>query len=152
MNLEKLLEAKADEILNQAQDILEHSHIPHYDNVGKKSYGVYLKNLYDLTLSCIKSKSLLAINEYAEILAKDRYEAGFDLHEVQRVFNILEETIWMTIIHDLSPDEYEEALRLTSTILGAGKAALADTYVSLASERKVPHRDIEALFKGTDGV
>ncbi|HKJ45164.1 MAG TPA: hypothetical protein VJ991_04970 [Balneolales bacterium] len=152
MNLENLLKAKADKIISDSETILEKSHIHQYDKVGKTTYHNYLKKIFTLTLQCIESKSLLPISEYAEKIAKERYEAGFDLYEVQHAINILEETLWMAIINDLNPEEYEEALRLTSTILGAGKEALAGTYVSLASNNKAPVRDIEALFKGTDGV
>lgn len=152
MKLERLLNNKSTEILREAANILETTHFGHYDSIGKETYRIYLKNLFTLTLESIKSQSLLAINEYAENIAKDRYDAGFDLYEVLCAFHVLEQTIWMTIINDLTPEEYEEALRLTSTILGAGKEALAYTYVSLARKKRKPPRNIDALFKGTDGV
>jgi hypothetical protein len=152
MNLENLLKEKADKIISDSEAILEKSQIHQTDKVGKTTYHKYLKNLFSLTVKCIKSKSLIPINEYAEKIAKERYEAGFDLYEVQHAMNILEETLWMAIINDLNPEEYEEALRITSTILGSGKEALAGTYVSLACKNKVPIGDIEALFKGTDRV
>jgi len=48
------------------------------------------------------------------------------------------------------PDELAEAVGLLSTILGFGKDALARTYVSLASHRRVPSLDLSALFSGVD--
>jgi hypothetical protein len=36
-----------------------------------------------------------------------------------------------------------------STVLGAGKDALARTYVSLAGHRHVTSLDLSALFRGT---
>jgi hypothetical protein len=44
-----------------------------------------------------------------------------------------------------------EAAGLLTTVLGAGKDALARTYVSLASEQHVPSLDLGALFQMREG-
>jgi hypothetical protein len=45
-----------------------------------------------------------------------------------------------------------QTLGVVSTILGAGKDALAREYVSLATNAHAPSLDLRALFAGTDGV
>jgi hypothetical protein len=67
---------------------------------------------------------------------------------------LLEETraevIWRRITARMEPQQYPEALGLVSTVLGAGKQALAIEYVALVSRnRDVRSLDLTALFKGT---
>jgi hypothetical protein len=108
-----------------------------------------LQTLYGLMVQCIKDRDLAAMISYAENLAQERYTAGFDLHEIQAAFNVLEEAIWQQIIKECSPAQLAEALGLISTVHGIGKDALARKYVSLASQTKAPSLNLQALFKGT---
>jgi hypothetical protein len=71
---------------------------------------------------------------------------------VQTAYNVLEEAIWLRILKDLQPAQYAEALGLVSTVLGAGKDALARTYVSLASKAKAPSLNLQSLFAGSGGL
>jgi len=66
---------------------------------------------------------------YAGKLADKRFEAGYDLGEVQTAFNALEEASWQRALADLDPSELADALGLVGTLLGAGKDALARRYV-----------------------
>lgn len=88
---------------------------------------------------------------HAKTIAAERFEAGFDLWEVQTAFNVLEETIWRRILQELPLTEFAEALSLASTVLGAGKDTLARTYVTLASKTHAPTLNIQSLFAGTEG-
>ena len=87
--------------------------------------------------------------DYMDQIARERFEAGFDIHEIQTAVNVLEESIWRQISQLVPPDELAEAFGLVSTVLGAAKDALARTYVSLASHNKAPSLDLNALFQGT---
>ena len=89
---------------------------------------------------------------YAQSLAEERFEAGYDLVEVQTAFNALEEASWRRVLADLDPTEFADALGLVSTLLGAGKDALARRYVSLAADTHAPSLDVRALFAGTDSA
>jgi hypothetical protein len=62
---------------------------------------------------------------------------------------VLEESIWRTVIPNLSGGELAEATGLIGTVLGAGKEELACRWVSLATKVHVPSLDLSALFKGT---
>jgi len=85
---------------------------------------------------------------YSEKIAKERFESGFDLHEVHTAYNVLEESIWKTIIKEVDSADLAESLGLISTVLGTGKEALAIAYVSLASKQKVKSLNLTQLFKG----
>ena len=82
-------------------------------------------------------------------IATERFHAGYDLAEIQTAFNALEEATWMRVLQRLDASELAEALGLISTVLGAGKDALARAYVSLAADTNVESLDLRALFAGT---
>ena len=83
-------------------------------------------------------------------LAADRFAAGFDIGEVQGEFNVLEEVLWREVAASLAGDQRIEALELMNTILGAGRDALARTYVALASGGKTS-RDEQLAASGEGG-
>ncbi|MCX8105613.1 MAG: hypothetical protein N3D80_07080, partial [Ignavibacterium album] len=97
-------------------------------------------------INCIRDKNLLPMSEYAGKIAKERFENGFDLYEVQTAFNVLEEELWNTVIENIEPQNLGEALGLVSTVLGAGKETLAINYVELASKQKPKRLNLEELF------
>ena len=100
-------------------------------------------------LECLTARSLAPISQYGEDVARERFGAGFDIAEVQTGFNVLEEAIWHVVIARLPADDLAEATALVGTVLGAGKDALARTWVSLAARRHVTSLDVTALFEGT---
>lgn len=91
-------------------------------------------------------KRLLPIKEYAAQIAKERFDAGFDLHEVHTAFNTLEEELWNRVTKNIAPENLGEALGLISTVLGAGKEELALSYVTLASKTRTPTLNLTELF------
>ena len=56
---------------------------------------------------------------------------------------------WASVLHELDPSCFPETIDLISTVLGAGKDALARKYVSLAADTRVTSLDLRALFGGT---
>ena len=63
--------------------------------------------------------------------------------------NLQEEVIWEKISADMKSKDYPEAFGLASTMLGAGKEAMAVEYVSLVSNRKdIKSLDLTNLFQG----
>ncbi len=67
---------------------------------------------------------------------------------MQTAFNVLEEAMWRTVVAATPPDQLAEAVGLLSTVLGAGKDALAAAYVSLATQHHVGSLDLTAMFQG----
>lgn len=149
MNLAQLLQSSKEEIIAGAMEALTRAHLKHYESSGEEVNREHLSKLYDLTLECVKSLNLLPIIENAHEIARQRYRDGFDLQEVQTAFNVLEEIIWKHVTASLAPTDYPDAFGLASTVLGAGKQALAVEYVSLASQKRgLVSLDLRELFKG----
>jgi hypothetical protein len=150
MELPRLLEeTRADAVADAIQG-LGRATLPHYTASRTEQNRERLAKLYDLTAACVSTRTLLPMIEYAKGVARERYKDGFDLEEVHTAFNVLEEVIWRRITARLEPPQYPEAFGLISTVLGAGKQALAMEYVALVSQSHDVHSlDLTALFKGT---
>jgi methylmalonyl-CoA decarboxylase len=82
-----------------------------------------------------RAEPIIALSQQ---IAANRFEAGFDIAEIQGTFNVLEEVLWRHVAGTLADDQRIEALGLVNTILGAGRDALARTYVALASRGAGP--------------
>ena len=148
MKLQEILVNNQTDIINEAFYSLERSHLKHYDTSRADENWQRLAKLFDLTLNGVKTKSLVDMVNYSEKVAKERYESGFDLHEVHTAYNVLEEALWKIIVKEIAPSELPESLGLISTVLGTGKESLALAYVSLASKQKVKSLNLTQLFKG----
>ncbi len=149
MDLLQLLEHSRADVIGEAAEGLTHARLKHYA-LDSGENRERLTRLYDLTVQCVRDRNLNPMNEYAAELGKERHRMGFDLHEVQTAFNVLEEVLWKHITAQLPPEAYPEAFGLTSTVLGAGKETLAVAYVTLAGRGRKPETlDLSALFTST---
>jgi hypothetical protein len=149
MDLSRVLEQSRAAIIADAIQGLARATLPHYTASIPEQNRERLTALFDLTRECVDTRTLIPIVAYARDVARERYDGGFGLEEVHTAFNVLEEVIWRTIAAELEPTRYPEAFGLASTVLGAGKQALALEWVSLASHnRAVKTLDFSALFKG----
>lgn len=148
MNLDEILVNNQTDIINEAFYSLERSHLKHYDTSRADENWQRLAKLFDLTLNGVKTRSLVEMVTYSEKIAKERYESGFDLHEVHTAYNVLEESIWKTIIKEVDSADLAESLGLISTVLGTGKESLAIAYVSLSGKQKVKSLNLAQLFRG----
>ena len=149
MDVADLLEKSRAQVLDEAFAALESSHITHYEAAGEPLTRQRLGDLHDLVVAAIRARDLTEVTEYSHRVAEDRFHAGFDISDVQTAFNSLEEAMWRRLVADEPQAELAEAIGLMSTVLGAGKDALARTYVSLAGHRHVTSLDLSALFRGT---
>lgn len=149
MNILECLHQNQTDIIRTAFDSLLRSNLKHYSLSGANANWKRIEKLFDLTFICIKEKSLVEIIEYSENIAIERYDQGFDLHEVHAAYNVLEEAIWGIILKMLDPKEFGQALGLVSTVLGAGKETLALTYISLTGKKRPESLDLSELFKGS---
>lgn len=146
MEPHKFLEENKSQILNDAAESLHRAQLKSYSLSSIEQNKFRLEKLFDYTTLCVESKNLVGMTEYADKIAKERFNAGFDLHEVHTAFNVLEETIWKSIMDNFEVSGLGKALGLISTVLGAGKETLALTYVSLASKSKTRTLDLSELF------
>jgi len=148
MKLQEILVNNQTDIINEAFYSLERSHLKHYDSSRADENWQRLAKLFDLTMNGIITKSLVEMVNYSEKIAKERFESGFDLHEVHTAYNVLEEALWKSIIKEIDSSEMAESLGLISTVLGTGKESLALAYVTLASKQKAKSLNLTQLFKG----
>ena len=148
MKLHEILVNNQTDIINEAFTSLQRSHLKHYDTSRADENWQRLAKLFDLTLNGIKTKNLVDMVNYSEKVAKERYDAGFDLHEVHTAYNVLEESIWKAIIKEVYQTDLAESLGLISTVLGTGKESLAIAYVSLSGKQRVNSLNLSQLFRG----
>ena len=146
MNLKELLRTQSAEILESATQVLKCAHLKSYDKSSPADNKKRILNLLTLTQQCVIERTLLPMKEYSAQIAKERFNAGFGLHEVQTAFNALEEELWPRITKQIAPEKLGEALGLISTVLGAGKEELALTYVTLASKTRTQTLNLTELF------
>jgi hypothetical protein len=136
-------------ILQAANEALARMHVQHYETDGAELAEERLASLFDHLVDSIAKRDLAPTLEYARLVAAERFNAGYDLAELQTAFNVLEEAAWARILARLETSDLAQALGLISTVLGAGKDALARAYVSLAASTNVGSLDLRALFAGT---
>lgn len=111
-----------------------------------------LDTLYEHVVASIERRDLAELLAYTRELARDRFESGFDLAEVQAAFNALEEAVWRRIFAGTPPAELPRTLGLVATAFGAAKDALGREWVELATRAHAPSLDLRVLFAGTDGA
>ncbi|MBI5836706.1 MAG: hypothetical protein HZB25_05645 [Candidatus Eisenbacteria bacterium] len=152
MKVHELLTQQSGSILAEARELVRRSNLEHYEAAGDEAVRRRLQALFELTARCVADRNLAPMLEHADQVAKERFNAGFDLSEVQTAFNVLEEVIWKRIIPAVPPGELAESLGLVGTVLGAGKDRLAGAYVALATRTRTPSLDLNKLFEGrTEG-
>jgi hypothetical protein len=152
MELITLLEKNIDEIVEISCKQICEVKLKGYAKEGSSITKQKLTSLYKKLIDCVKTKELIPMLQYTEKIAKDRFNSGYDLYEVQTAINTLEELIWQKIFKNVKPEKLAIALGLVSTILGAGKDNLARTYVSLASKTKSSTVNIQNLLHGSESI
>jgi hypothetical protein len=150
MDLALMLMDVEHQVLDEAQSTLQRSHAHHYEAAGDTFTHQRLADLFRLVVEAIRDRDLAAVGAYSEKVAVERFDAGFDVSEVQAAFNALEVAMWRPVVAAQTELDLAESIGLLSTVLGFGKDALAREYVSLASKRHVPSLDLSALFRGTN--
>jgi len=152
MSVDVVLSAASAEIVDEAYGELHPAAHPHYHALGEAVTRGYLTQLCDLVVQGVAAREAVHMVAHAERIAEERFHAGFDLAEVQAAFNALEQAMWRRVVAVEEPAEILVSVGVLSSILGAGKDALARVYVHLASYRHAPHVDVAALYGGTDGA
>ena len=151
MTLVELLKKYKDELILEANDVLNSKGLKNYKKSGKSINVLRLKSLYESILNAVEKQNMLSVIQYAEKIASERFNSGYEIYEVQTAFNALEEVIWKKIILILESNQVADGLRAVSTIMGAGKESLANSYVGFSRSTKTPAINQKALFEGTDG-
>jgi hypothetical protein len=122
--------------------------LTHYERDGKEATRQRLEALYDHVARAIRARDLGELLDYAERIARQRFEAGFDLSEVQSAFFTLEQAIGRRALARIPPSDLAEGLGLVGTAIRRGKDAFTRAYISLANRKRAPSLDLSDLFKG----
>lgn len=149
MDVYAVLKNMTTEILDAAEHTLRTAHFAHYESWGDQLTRASLGDLYEHIMISLHHRDLAHIIRHCEGLAAERFNAGFDLIEVQTTFNALEQTMWQRWVDTAPADEVAQGVGMLSSVLGAGKDAAARTYVQLATHRHAPAIDVNALAEGT---
>lgn len=121
--------------------------LTHYKRDGKEVTRERMEVLFDHVARAIRKRDLCELLDYAERIAKQRFDAGFDLCEVQTAFFVLEDAIARRAMARIPPPDLAEALGLVGTAIRRGKDAFARSYISLANRARAPSLDLSDLFK-----
>jgi methylmalonyl-CoA decarboxylase len=135
METSAVLAGAEDRVINEAVAELERRHTSD-ETSSPEMRRRHLRDLFELVVKCVHDGDAEPIIASSHQLAADRFAAGFDIREVQGEFNVLEEVLWRHVAVTLTGDQRIETLELLNAVLGAGRDALARTYVALASGAK----------------
>lgn len=152
MELHLFLASRADQIVGHAVDIMSERPLPSYTKLGRDDATQKLRLLFERVVEGARTRHLDPIVEHAERIGNERYESGFEFVEVQSAMNLLEESIWASMLAEYPPGEVGSALGIVATLLGAAKDRLACTYLSLATKTHVGSLDMQSLFRGTQNT
>jgi methylmalonyl-CoA decarboxylase len=91
-----------------------------------------VRQLFRLVVRCMGAGRAEPVIRPCEQIAAHSYAAGQDLALLLGPFDVLAEVLWRHLDRTLAGDQLVPALGLLNAVVGAGKDAMARTYVSLA--------------------
>ena len=133
METSAVLASAEDQIVDEAVAALDRRDQAHHHASSPEERRRNARHLFELVVQCVHEGRAEPIIAWSRQIAADRFVAGLDIAELQGAFNVLEEVLWRHVADTLAGDQRIEALGLVSAILGAGKDALARTYLAVAS-------------------
>ncbi len=148
MELSELFRSWEDDLVEDALTELGHARLRHYMDDGDEVTRERVTLFIDRVLECLEKRRVEPIVEHAERIARKRHASGYDLFEVQTAINVIEEALWKRVLASVEPEELAHALGMVNAIFHTGKDVLARTYVSLATDREAPPKDISELLDG----
>ena len=148
METSAVLASAGDRVVGQAVATLERCHQTDYQLSSPEERRRYVRDLFELVVRCVREGDAGPIIGSCQQIAADRFQAGFDIVEIVGTLNVLEEVLWRHVADSLAGDQRIETLGLVNTILGAGRHALAQTYVDRASRGRGPLDEQPAASRG----
>lgn len=127
-----VLASAEDRVVDEAVAVLEPRQHGYDQTSNAAERGRYVRHLFGLVVQCVHEGYAGPVVAWSRQVAADRYEAGLDIAETGRAFNVLEEVLWHEVAGALAGQQRIEALGQVHAILGAGKDALVRRYVALA--------------------
>lgn len=148
MKIEDLLRDDGPAILDEAAPSV--ARIEHYRRDGAEATRRRVEALYRHVVRAVDARDLDALLAHAGRIARERFEAGFDVSEVQAAFATLEEAISRRALARLPHDELAWGLGLVGTALAHARGELWRTYAQLAPQARGRGVDLTPLFHRTE--
>ena len=133
MEASAVLASSEDRVVDEAVVALANRDRAHHASPGTDDRRRNVRQLFRLVLRCLHESRAEPIIKPSEQIAAYCFAAGIDLAEVQGEFSALTDALWHHLADSLVGEQRVEALGLLHAIVGAGKDALARTYLALAS-------------------
>jgi methylmalonyl-CoA decarboxylase len=133
VDVSAVLAGAEDRVVDEAVAALAEGDQPDQHGHDPKERRRDVRQLFGLVLRCVREGSAESIITPCARIAAHCFAAGTDLAEVQGEFNALAEALWRHADGSLTGEQRVQVLGLVNGVIGAGKDALARTYVTLAS-------------------
>ena len=144
MDLAELLQRWADDLVSDALAELRQARLKHYEANSESVLHDRVATFFERATECVRNCRADPIVDYTAQIARERYNCGYDLYEVQTAINVLEEALWRRILNSLEPGDLAHALGLVNAIFGIAKDVLAQTYVSLVEQQQPARVRVES--------
>ena len=147
-----VLASAEDRVIDDAVAALAQRDQARHQSAGPDGRRREVRQLFRLVLRCMRAGRAGPIVKPCEQIAAHCYAAGIDLSEAQGAFNVLAEVAWRHLAGALAGDQLVEALGLLNAIVGAGKDAMARTYLALATSDRDRQGEQSAGQSATAGA
>lgn len=135
MPLAKLLKRWSDDLAHRSSLELHDARLVHYEGVDREENRRRLMAWLERASESLEAGRADLVVEHARRIAVERFEAGYELAEVQTSINIVEETLNKRILGTMRPEDATRALCMANALFSIVKDVLAQTYVSQAMQR-----------------
>jgi methylmalonyl-CoA decarboxylase len=139
-------------VIDEAVAALAQRDQARHHSVGRDGRRREVRQLFRLVLRCVRAGGAGPIGKPCEQIAAHCYAAGIDLSEGQEAFNVLAGVLWRHLADAVPGEQLVEALGLLDAIVGAGKDAMARTYVALATRDRDRYGEQSAGQSATAGA
>jgi hypothetical protein len=147
-SIEELLRDDEPAILAEAASSL--ARLEHYRRDGQDAARRRVEALYRHVARAVLARDLDDLLAHAARIARERFEAGFELTEVEAAFATLEDAISRRALPRLPREELAWGLGLVATALAHARAELGRTFASLAPAARPGTVDLTAVFQRTE--
>jgi hypothetical protein len=98
----------------------------------------------------LKDKDIIKINNFADKIARDRYESGFKLNEILTALNLFQSVFYNYCFNLLTKKGMLENINLLNMFFNVLKDEISCTYLKLSGNCVNNNLDVKPLFKGTE--
>ena len=134
MDAAAVLAHAQDRILDEAVAALAERDRAAHRSPGPQECRRNVSQLFGLVLRCVRAGRAEPIGKPAEQIAAHCFASGIDLAEIQGEVNVLTGVLRRHLAGALPVERQVQALWLLADIAGAGKDAMARTYLALAGQ------------------